>query len=313
MQVSSAYAVEYAQPIAEIADHGENDDITAISIPPNTQIILPDNGILAADGIITNGRHIRIVTNATMATYYSGDGLGSTNLTVPASFTQIVIPWNCTGYITPSTATGIAVGSAGIWYNMTGDWTQVTPGQIYRPKPRRGPLIKKSVKSSIKRALKLISNFGMEEDVRIFLGGETIEVSHPDSLFKFVMTKSYNSLLHRTEFAAYSTPYKLELYTKTDVHIANLCVVMKETPILDQVLALAMFVKTGCEVDILHKANYSSLNNDKELRNLLAGDDSIMRQKLRVDDVEINGQFNYDIGSINAAQIVQGALPIEMR
>lgn len=149
-------------------------------------------------------------------------------------------------------------------------------------KPKYKPLIEKSVKSSIKRALKLFSNFGMDNDIRVFLSGETMEISHHDSMFKFVISKKRNNLINSSRLPSYSTPYNLSLYTKSSIHIADLCVVIEKTPILDQLLALNMFVETGNEEDILLKANYFNLTKDLELRKLLARENPKLENKLRV-------------------------------
>lgn len=137
----------------------------------------------------------------------------------------------------------------------------------------------KTVRNSIKRALKLISNFGFEEDARIFLRGDSIEISHPDSDFKFVLTKN-SSIVQRTQYPGYASSFKTQLYTKSDVFVANLCVYMEGTPVLDQMLALAMFIKTGDEEMILRKANFLGLTSDEELKQRLAICNPYLQQKL---------------------------------
>ena len=121
-------------------------------------------------------------------------------------------------------------------------------------------------RGAIKRALKLMDNVGFGNDVRVFLGGDTVEVCHPDSMFKFLLSKSHHSVIDRTIKPGYSTPYKLQLYTKTDVHVADLCVYMQDTPMLDQVLAVSMFIQSGDEEHILEKANWSSVIRDPVMR-----------------------------------------------
>lgn len=127
-----------------------------------------------------------------------------------------------------------------------------------------------TAKSAIKRALKLMDNVGFGNDVRVFLGGDTVEVCHPDSMFKFLLSKHRNNLIERTIHPGVATPYKLELYTKTDVHVANLCVYMVDTPILDQILALSMFIKSGDENHILETANWSCIIDDPVLLQSIA-------------------------------------------
>lgn len=156
------------------------------------------------------------------------------------------------------------------------DWEEI------RKKAAAPQIVKKSTRNSIKRALKLMMGMGFEEDVRVFLNGDSIEISHPDSLFKFVITKYERSLIRHTERPGYSTPYRLELYTKSDVHIANLCVYMEETPVLDQVLGVAMFIKSGSEEMILSKANWSGLTDDMETREILALEYPYLEKKMQL-------------------------------
>ena len=138
-------------------------------------------------------------------------------------------------------------------------------------------------KGSIKRALKLMDNVGFGDDIKVFLGGEEIEIMHPDSLFKFVLSKGHFNLIDRTIDPSHSTPYKLQLYTKTDVHVANLCVVAQNTPILDMVLATCMYIKSGSEEDLLEKANWSSLTSDPDVALELAVSSPMISKKLRLE------------------------------
>lgn len=174
--------------------------------------------------------------------------------------------------LTTSTTLSTWTGTSGIYYvNYSDNYTPVK-------EPPRKPI--KAIRSSIKKALKLISNFGMEEDIRIFLGGNSVEVSHPDSMFKFVIKKKYNNLIRATEFPSHSTPYELKLFTKTDIHLADLCIYVRDTPLLDQVLSLAMFIKSGNEDEILKKANYFSKNKDKLILESVVQDVPYLENKL---------------------------------
>ena len=196
---------------------------------------------------------------------------------------------------TQTTATTFATATT----MLEGSWYVVRPSyQQYQPAPlsdeeiakiktleimRRARDVEKA-KPSIKRALRLMANFGMEEDVRVFMAGGRIEVSHPDSLFKFVIEKGHSNLIERTLRPGHSTPYSLSLYTKSDVHVARLCVYLKDTPILDQILAISMFIKTGNEEEILRKANFFSLSDDVECRQILALEHPNLSNKLLMHD-----------------------------
>lgn len=190
-------------------------------------------------------------------------------------------------HLTTGSAQTVSTSSLTVFVSGTSYYVVPSPdGVIVRASPRffvppRSPVVKKSTKNSIKRALKLMFNVGFEEEAKIFLRGETVEVSHPDSLFKFVIQRYQHSLILRTEYPGFSTPYSLSLYTKSDVKVANLCVYVKDTPLLDQVLALAMFIKSGSEEMILTKANWSCLTPDAELKEIIALEYPKLRSKMR--------------------------------
>ncbi len=138
----------------------------------------------------------------------------------------------------------------------------------------RGPL---------KRGLKLMESLGMDKDIRVFMSGNEIEVSHPDSLLKFVLRKRYRTdLIGLTANPGHGTPYNLELWSKhSEVKIASLCVFMANTPILDQILAVSMFVRTGNEEEILSKANWYGSCKDNELCDIMALEYPLLAPKFR--------------------------------
>jgi hypothetical protein len=254
--------------------------ITVLSNDQNIQVIqYSDYSTFANTNLQTQSNVVAFTSTAIASTgmLYSG-----TSLNLTGSMPTLYI--NCPG----SERYGLIFNTNGLRQTVINTNVScyiVTPEWV-PPKVKRGPLIKKSIRSSIKRAMKLISNFGMEDDIKIFLGGNEIEVSHPDSLFKFVLTKYNGNLLRATESTGFSTPYKLELYTKTDIHVANLCVYLEDTPLLDQVFALALFVKTGDEEMILSKANFNLLTSDIELRKNLALANPYLEKKLRVNEIQ---------------------------
>lgn len=138
-----------------------------------------------------------------------------------------------------------------------------------------------SAKSAIKKALKLIDGIGFGKEISVFLQGDSIEVSHDESDLKFVITKYNNSLIDKTINASFSTPYKLELYTKSNVYVANLCVYIKDTPILDQVLAIIMYIRSGSEQDVLNKANFFKKTTDESLIDSLLMTHPYLAKKFR--------------------------------
>ena len=137
-----------------------------------------------------------------------------------------------------------------------------------------------TTRGSIKRALSLMTGLGMDNEVKIFLGNEAMEVAHENSAFKFVLSRNSRSILDLTEHPGYSTPYKLELRTKDDRYVANLCVIVKDTPMLDQLLAVSMFIKSGCENVLLEEANFLAKTKDAPLLWALARRYPYLKDKL---------------------------------
>jgi hypothetical protein len=224
--------------------------------------------------------------------WYTGSG---TVYTTPSTVGTFYIPpqiitttaATSTQFISLCTPTGTSLTSW-IYYPVSSDWTP-TPEQLasearYKREQKRLHAIKvERAKGSIKRALKLMDNVGFGNEVKVFLGGSAVEVSHPDSMFKFLLSKSrYSGLIDKTiNISGHMIPYKLELYTKTDVHVADLCVYMQDTPILDQILALSMFIKSGDEDYILEKANWTIKDKDPVLRQAILLEKPCLSNKLK--------------------------------
>jgi hypothetical protein len=125
-------------------------------------------------------------------------------------------------------------------------------------------------RSAIKKALKLFSRTGLEDSVRLMVSGHEVEISHPDSPFKFVLQPLQAGWLEqRTVNPGGHVPYQLTLLTKESVFLSRLCVLFDQTPVLDQLLALTLFVQSGCEDDILSKANWFGYENALQVRSIL--------------------------------------------
>jgi hypothetical protein len=235
----------------------------------NNQLAIGNQVVIDVNGQILT--YPRTNTCSTNTFYINTPFIGSITSACTSTTTSIITPYQSIGIHTASTTN---------WgYYCNNSYIYQTPLYV---KPKRGPLIKKSIRSSIKRAMKLIANFGMEEDLRVFFSGGGIEISHPESLLKFVISKKHNMLLSATERCGHHVPYNLALYTKTDIHVSDLCVYMEGTPILDQILAVSMFVKTGNEDCLLEKANWNSLTKNKEIATSLAISSPIIKEKLKM-------------------------------
>lgn len=130
---------------------------------------------------------------------------------------------------------------------------------------------KVQARGAIKKALKLFSSFGMEPQVRMLVSGEKVTLEHPESYFKLeVAPLQSNWLEQRTVAPGGHAPFQLSLLTKEDIFVARLCVLFDKTPVLDQLLALSMYVQTGNEMELLQKANWFGVPDVKVARQLLS-------------------------------------------
>jgi hypothetical protein len=118
-------------------------------------------------------------------------------------------------------------------------------------------------RAAIKKATHLFQTLGQEKNLKLFVSGGAVELAHPQSHFKFVVKPSEVSgwLINKTAVARSHTPYELSLFTKDDVFLAKLCVYFKDTPVLDQLLALTMFIQSGDELTLLSTANWFATDN----------------------------------------------------
>lgn len=133
---------------------------------------------------------------------------------------------------------------------------------LAQKRDRREQMLHRKARGAVKKVTKLFSSLGQEKNLRLFVSGQSITLSHPDSHLKFVLKplEAKGWLLERSVGGRDHTPYDLAVYTKDDVYLARLCVYISESPVLDQVLALTLFVESGEEMDVLQKANWFSHN-----------------------------------------------------
>lgn len=129
---------------------------------------------------------------------------------------------------------------------------------------------KRQARGAIKKALKLLSSFGMQKDVQMLLAGKEVTLSHPDSAFKFVLQPLQSGWLEdKTVHPGGHVPFQLSLFTKEDVFLSRLCVYFDNTPVLDQMLALSLFVQSGNEMELLQKANWFGYQEPLQVREIL--------------------------------------------
>ena len=271
---------------------------TAVAVPEVSPIILP--GVITGEQIATNPQIVLFTSGQERIRVFGG--------TTTANQTEIITTDTFTGCTVSNPTTGGTIyrtdGGTGIWTvanntivqyraftssTTTNSYFNVgtTQGVVFwnsarydqaeyvayqaqqkRKYERDRRVSIHKAKSSIKKALKLIDNMGFGDEIRVFIGGDEIVIDNPQSIFKFVLKRG-QSIIEKTINPGYSTPYKLELLTKDDIHVSNLCVYLKDTPVLDQILAVALYIKTGNEEDVLEKANWFGITRDEGVKQLV--------------------------------------------
>lgn len=129
---------------------------------------------------------------------------------------------------------------------------------------------RRSARSAIKKVVRLFSLTGSDSNVRLLVSGKEVELAHPDSPFKFVLRPDAPGWLEqKTAAPGQHVPFQLTLLTKEDVFLSRLCVLFDETPVLDQLLALTLFVQSGEEEELLSKANWFGYEDLGQVREVL--------------------------------------------
>ena len=114
------------------------------------------------------------------------------------------------------------------------------------------------VKASIKKATKLFDRMDQTSKLRLFVANQEVVIDSEASKTKIVVrsTGGPGWLFDRTQKGRSHTPYELMVLTKDDVFLMKLCVYFKDTPVLDQLLAISVLVDAGDEERLLTRGNW---------------------------------------------------------
>lgn len=109
---------------------------------------------------------------------------------------------------------------------------------------------------SLERSIALFRRFRPEHEIRAFLAGNPIRVQgyHYD----YHVKKTVDPLTHTRDPSWFHVPYDLRLVRKDGRVLAKGCVVVPDTPVIDQLLALILHVKDRAEeVNLLMTTNWT--------------------------------------------------------
>jgi hypothetical protein len=128
------------------------------------------------------------------------------------------------------------------------------------------------IKKTIKKSLKLFEIYGVIHLIKDLMSYKEIILTHEKSKLEFHIQKNKttimsNMLVDTIEKNSHRS-FSISLFSKQhNIKISDMCVFIDNTPILDQLLAFIMFVKTGNENVILMNSNFPNKNKILNLKN----------------------------------------------
>lgn len=117
---------------------------------------------------------------------------------------------------------------------------------------------KKNARKAIGRAVELFSKFFDRKDIEGFIKGYEYIVEGDKFNYRLTKTDRTNLLLNTINPYNVHIPYDLEITDKNNIVLAKACYLFEDTPIIDQIIAFTMMIKSGNENDFIQKANLFS-------------------------------------------------------
>lgn len=131
---------------------------------------------------------------------------------------------------------------------------------------------KHAIKKTIKKSLKLFEIYGVIHLIKDLMSYKEIILTHEKSKLEFHIQKNKTSIMSNvlvdTIVKNSHRSFNISLFSKQyNIKISDMCIFIDNTPILDQLLAFIMFVKTGNENTILMTSNFPNKNKILDMKN----------------------------------------------
>lgn len=131
-------------------------------------------------------------------------------------------------------------------------WSQVVPppSRLERPPPRLSmPAILRG-RRALRRSIDLFRRFRPEEEIRTFLSGRPLVVR--GHRYDYRVRRNQSLLRHTMNPTSGAIPYDLHALRKADgTVLAKGCVIVPNTPVIDQLLALILHVQDPLDEDYM--------------------------------------------------------------
>lgn len=124
------------------------------------------------------------------------------------------------------------------------------------------PKLIRQGKKALKRGVKLFQRMFGEEDIRGFLKGHEFIVQGRELNYRISPHPNVDLIAHSATGKSYHIPYRLEILNPDNVVLAEGCVIFQDTPVIDQIIGLMMYVKTNQERTLLETTNFFNIREE---------------------------------------------------
>lgn len=122
---------------------------------------------------------------------------------------------------------------------------------------------RRRTRRAINRGINSFNKFFGSRDINAFISHKRVKI---DGIRYDYHLTNHNNIIERTLQPGHGVPYGLDICDKQGEKLASACVFLPATPIIDQILALALNVKDGeSEIEFLQRANLSYVGPNIEL------------------------------------------------
>lgn len=122
----------------------------------------------------------------------------------------------------------------------------------------------------LKRSMRAAEAFVPKETVHAFIRNEEITVTGNNLILKATKTANLFSKGHGA--------FSVSVHTKEDVFLARLCVYFENTPVLDQLIGMVLFVFSGCEEEFVRSGNVINLSEAGRKHPLFERDANMIKE-----------------------------------
>lgn len=127
--------------------------------------------------------------------------------------------------------------------------------KITNKKQRKGAL------KMLNKSIQTLSSFIGTKEVKSFISGDSFFINGNDFNYKVYKKENFKLIQHPNDTNSIHIPYNLDLYTKNNEYLANMCITFPGSPILDQILSVYLMINSGQEKEVLNNSNFYKISS----------------------------------------------------